>query len=150
MNIREATEADIEALLRIGRAFYAFNPYRHHCTLDEESLVSTLRLLMDQHVLLVAEADTKVVGATGAMIAPLYWNHSELQGLEFFWWLDPEHRGNGNGKRLRQALEDHVRAKGVRFWNMIALEESMPETVDAMYRQAGFTPVERVYLKVIA
>lgn len=150
MNIRPANDADIEALIRIGHAFFQFNPYRLYCALDEPSLTATLVMLMKLHVLLVAEVEGEVVGAAAAMIAPLYWNQSEFQGVELFWWLDPEHRGGGNGKRLRQALEDAVREKGVRFWNMIALEDSMPEKVDAMYRQAGFQPVERVYMKVIA
>lgn len=149
MKIRLAADEDIPALFWIAQQFFQHNAYREHSWIDAGSLEKTLRLLMQEHVLLVAEVAGRVVGAAGAMIAPLYWNHAQLQGLEFVLWLDPEHRGGGNGKLLRQRLEDEGKAKGVRFWNMIALEASMPEQVGAMYRQAGFKLVEHVYLKVL-
>lgn len=148
MIIRPATETDIPALIEIGHKFFAFNPYRHFMELDEDCLAGTLRGMMNDHVLLVAEVGG-VVGTAGAMVAPLYWNHAHLHGLELFWWLDPEHRGGGNGKFLRKTLEDAVRARGVRFWNMVALEDSMPDQVGEMYRKAGFQPVEHVYMKVL-
>lgn len=149
MIFRPAVEADIPALFGIAQKFFEFNVYREHSWINAPSLDATLRTLMADHVLLAAEAQGRVVGAAGAMIAPLYWNHAQLQGLEFFLWLDPEHRGGGSGKALRQRLEDEGKARGVRFWNMIALEASMPEQVGAMYQQAGFNLVEHVYLKVL-
>lgn len=149
MIIRFATDADLEALIRIGRDFYEFNVYKEHVELDPESLATTIAMLRADHVLLVAEEGDKVVGAAGALIAPLYWNHAKKQGVEIFWWLDPEHRGGGNGKRLRRMLEDVARMRGADFWNMIALEASEPEKVGAMYEKDGLKLVEHIYMKAL-
>lgn len=149
MKIRLATQADDQALIVIGHKFFEHNPYRVASTLDEASLLATFEDLRARHVLLVVEIDDKVVGTAAAFISPLYWNKNDLQGLEAFWWVDEEYRSTGAGKALRVALQNVARVRGVKFWNMVALEDSMPEKVGAMYEKAGLKPVERVYMKVI-
>lgn len=149
MVIRRAVTGDYPALVAMGHKFFEFNPYRHATTLDEESLLESIDAIGRSHILLVATVAEKVVGTAGAYIAPLYWNKNFLQGLEAFWWIDEEHRGNGAGKALRLALQAAAKDRGVQFWNMIALEDSMPEQVGAQYMRAGFKPVERVYMKEI-
>lgn len=149
MKIRLASQADNDALVAIGHKFFQHNPYRHDSSLDEASLVATLDDLRLNHVLLVAEVDGRVVGTAGAFVTPLFWNHNEKQGLEAFWWVDEEHRGDGAGKKLRLQLQTQAKLRGAKFWNMVALEDSMPDQVGQMYMKAGFRPVERVYMKVI-
>lgn len=149
MLIRNATPLDYETLIAIGHKFFEFNAYRQVSCIDEMSLLRTFNMLICDHVLLVMEVAGKVVGTAGAFIAPLYWNHDHLQGLEAFWWIDPEYRLNGAGSKLRAALLAAAEAKGVRFWNMIALKESMHDEVCASYEKAGMTHVETVYMKVL-
>lgn len=149
MLIREAVEQDYKDLVAIGHKFFRFNAYRNNSEIDEESLLKTFAILNTDHVLLVVEKDGKVVGTAGAFIAPVYWNYAHLQGVEAFWWVDPEHRASGIGTRLRQTLETLGKVKGVRFWNMIALKESMHDQVCAQYDRAGMRHVETVYMKVL-
>jgi GNAT superfamily N-acetyltransferase len=149
MKIRLSSIADNDALLAISHKFFHHNPYRHDSSIDEPSLLKTLEDLRTNHVLLVAEVDGKVVGTAGAYVTPVFWNHNEMQGLEVFWWIDEEHRGDGAGKKLRRQLQVQAKLRGAKFWNMVALEDSMPEAVGAMYESAGFKPIERVYMKVL-
>lgn len=149
MHIREADTGDFKALVAIGHKFFAFNAYRQHTTLDEESLTLTFWQLHMDHVLLVVEDAGKIVGTAGAFIAPLYWNHAFKQGVEAFWWVDPEYRKQGTGRQLRDKLKDIAKDKGAQFWNMIALKESMYDEVCAQYEKAGMTHVETVYMKVL-
>jgi GNAT superfamily N-acetyltransferase len=149
MKIRLSSPADNDALLAIGHKFFEHNPYRHGSSLDEESLVETFEDLRTHHVLIVCEVEGKVVGAAAAYISPLYWNKHQKQGLEIFWWVDKEHRGNGAGKKLRLQLQKQAKLRGAQFWNMAALEDSMPDVVGAMYEQDGFKPTERIYMKAI-
>lgn len=149
MIIRNSIQADYPALIEIGHKFFEFNAYRQYSHIDELSLLRTFHQLASNHVLLVAEVGGKLIGTAGAFIAPLYWNHDHLQGLEAFWWIDPEHRGGGAGSLLRQHLQSAAEAKGVRFWNMIALKESMHDEVCVQYEKAGMTHVETVYMKVL-
>lgn len=150
MYIREANpDTDFDALLDIGHKFFAFNAYRHHTILHEESLLNTFSQLYVSGILLVVEHEGKIIGTAAAFIAPLYWNHSYLQGLEAFWWIDPEHRKCGVGRALREQLQVVAKAKGVKFWNMIALKESMHDEVCQQYEKDGMTHVETVYMKVL-
>lgn len=149
MRIRNAIQADYPALIAIGHKFFEFNAYRKYSHIDELSLLRTFHQLASEHILLVAEVDELVVGTAGAFIAPLYWNHEHLQGLEAFWWIDPEFRRGGAGGELRKALQAVAEAKGVRFWNMIALKESMHDVVCSQYEAHGMIPVETVYMKVL-
>lgn len=152
---REAQEFDYPALVEIGHKFFAFNSYRHYTNIDEPSLIQTFELLRTQHILLVAEAEIEfnsqyeLIGTAGAFVAPLFWNANYLQGVEAFWWIEPEYRGGSAGKQLREALENAAKDKGVQFWSMIALKESMHDQVCAQYERAGLKPVETVYMKVL-
>lgn len=149
MRVRFATGADYDALFRIARDFFEFNPYKGMSELDESSLANTFDNLRESHVLLVAEHEGEVVGAAAAFLAPVFWNAQDKQGVEAFWWIDPPYRAGGNGKKLRQALEKVAKSRGVRFWNMISLETSEPEKLDKMYAKAGFKRIENVYMKVL-
>jgi L-amino acid N-acyltransferase YncA len=150
VHIRKANpDTDFDTMVDIGHKFFEFNAYRHYTTLDEVSLLDTFTHLYLDGVLLVVEHEGKVVGMAGAFIAPLYWNHAYLQGLEAFWWIDSEHRGSGAGSELRKALQTAAKQKGAHFWNMIALKESMHDQVCAQYERSGMTPVETVYMKVL-
>lgn len=149
MEIRSATPQDFADLVAIGHKFFAFNPYRAYSSIDELSLIRTFQDLRLNHILLVVEHNAKIIGTAGAFIAPLYWNHDHLQGLEAFWWIDPEHRSGGVGSKLRKHLELIAKSKGIIFWHMVALKESMHEAVCAQYEKAGMQPVETVYMKVL-
>jgi L-amino acid N-acyltransferase YncA len=149
LNIRPALATDIPALVEIGHKFFALNPFRHKTSIDEDSLAASLAGFIKDHVVLMAEIDGKVIGTAGAVIVPLYWNDNYFQGLETFWWLDPEHRGNGNGKALRAALEASAKEEGADFWVMMALEDSEPEKVGEMYKKAGLVPIEHSYMKAL-
>lgn len=149
VRIREADPEDFDALIAIGHKFFEFNVYRKYSDLSEKSLRRTFWDLHMHHILEVVEVDGKIVGTAGAFIAPLYWNHSQLQGLEAFWWIDEEYRKEGLGRTLRQSIQQTARERGVRFWNMIALKESMHDEVCASYEKAGMTHVETVYMKVL-
>lgn len=146
---RRATPDDFDALVAIGHKFFAFNIYRNHTSLNEESLRRTLWDLFYNHVMEVIEIEGKIIGVAAAFIAPLYWNHNFLQGLEAFWWIDPEYRKEKFGTLLRHNLQQAAVERGVRFWNMIALKESMHDEVCASYEKAGMTHVETVYMKVL-
>lgn len=151
MHIRFATVNDYDALVRIGHDFFEFNPYaKHGADINDDDLRLTFDTLRGgRNILLVAEVDGEVVGAAGAFCAPTFWNNRELQGVEAFWWVDPEHRGGGNGKKIRQALERVAKSRGVKYWSMISLELSEPEKMHKMYAKAGFEHIENVYLKVL-
>lgn len=149
MHIQIAEYFHFDELVAIGYKFFEFNPYRQVSFLNESSLRTSLKDLLENHILLVAIDNKKVIGTAAAFVAPVYWNYADLQGLEAFWWVDKEHRASGIGRQLRVQLQDIAKERGVKFWNMIALKESMHDEVCASYERDGMTHVETVYMKVL-
>lgn len=145
--IRQAAPSDLPELLRMGTAFHAVTGVADLIPLDAGTLTNTFLNLIenDDAALLVMEGDEGLVGATGALLHPHYFNAAHKTGQELFWWIDPEHRGAG--AILFDALEAWVRERGAQTFSMIALEALEAERVGLIYRRRGYRPVERSYLR---
>jgi len=148
VDIRNAAVSDFPILLEMAGKFLSSSPCAEHSTIDPDSLTQTLAVLIDSHLLIVAEIDGAVIGTAGAMLTPTYWNYNELQGLEFFWWLEKDYRGSGAGQALQYELTRRAKERGVKFWHMVALENDKVESLGALYKRSGFKLIERTYLKV--
>jgi GNAT superfamily N-acetyltransferase len=143
--IRKATAEDLPELLRMGKAFHAVTGVAEAIPLDEPTLERTFAQLIESGVILVIEEGGGLVGATGALLHPHYFNASHITGQELFWWIDPDHRGRGS--ELLNALEAWVKDQGAHSFVMITLEALEPERVGLIYRRRGYRPVEHSYLK---
>lgn len=131
----------------MGRAFHAVTGVADLIPLDLATLERTFVQLMTNGVILVVEGEDGLVGATGALLHPHYFNSAHITGQELFWWIDPDHRGRG--KELLNALEQWVSDQGAHSFSMIALEALEPERVGLIYRRRGYRPTERSYLRGI-
>lgn len=129
----------------MGRAFHAVTGVADLIPLDGPTLERTFLQLIDHGVILVVEGEDGLVGATGALLHPHYFNANHLTGQELFWWIDPEHRGAGG--KLFDALEAWVREQGASSFTMIALEALEAERVGKIYRRRGYRPVERSFVR---
>lgn len=143
--IRHAVLADLPELLRMGKAFHSVTGVADLIPLDEDTLAQTFLNLMEHGVILVVEGEDGLVGATGALLHPHYFNASHITGQELFWWIDPEHRGQGG--ELFNALEQWVKDQGAHSFGMIALDALEPERVGLIYRRRGYRPTEHCYLR---
>lgn len=146
--IRPATHEDIATVAALGQRFFKEAGWSDVAEWDDASIRHTLGHLIDGEggILLVAEHDGRIVGMTGGLVHPLYFNHSQLTGQELFWWVDPEHR-KGIGAALLDRLEVEARARGASSWAMIALDKVRPEAVGAVYRRRGYRAAEHSYIK---
>lgn len=147
-SVRIATEADTDALVSMGRQFFALTGCDDLADFDVESFKATLaHLRTGDAVCLVAEVNGQVVGAAGALAYPFYFNAAHKTGQEIFWWLNPEHRGGTLGGRLLIALEAWARGAGCKTFSMIALDAVNPNEVGAMYQRRGYRATEHSYIK---
>jgi GNAT superfamily N-acetyltransferase len=78
---------------------------------------------------------------------PLYFNPAYEVVQELFWWLNPEARGNGAGKKLFQSVQNWAKDAGAAAVFMIALDDNRVDKMDRFYKRAGFHPMERTYMK---
>lgn len=89
-------------------------------------------------LVLVAERDGVLIGMLGAM-AFQHPMSGEYTVSEMFWWMQPEHRGQG--LRLMRAAEVWAKDRGAVRMLMIAPTES----VGKLYQRLGYAALETSY-----
>ena len=149
VSIREATEADTQDIMRMGRAFFARTAYAD-IGFDEESVLDLVAKLIGspEGLLLIAE-NPHPVGMIGALRYPFYMNRHHITSQELFWWVDEDARASGAGLALVEALEQWVGSSGTHSLQMMCLESIEPERMSALYRRRRYRPAERTFMKVL-
>lgn len=136
--IREATEADLPQLLEWGAHFAESIDLPGG--FDPESGEAMFRQLIEIGILLIGEG-----GAVGALLHPAPYNKAHITGQELFWWVEPEHRGNGTGKALFDALQAMVEEAGAGSFTMSTLGN---HAIGQLYEAHGYRHTDRNYTKV--
>lgn len=135
---RTATPDDIPSLVEMGRRFHAMSPHKPFGAYDHKAVTNVLSFLIaNPDGLVVTNGD----GAIGGFIAPLYFDPSRRAMEEAFWWA------SSGGKDLLTAFEAESRKMGASLLFMSGLENEHVKAIDRVFRRAGFSPVERRYVK---
>lgn len=148
MNVRPATEADVDGIVAMSSKFYATTSYRGFANMDEDTVSGLVRTLIDSGVMLVADDAGELVGMAGLVVAPFMFNHGFVAAYEVVWWVSPDSRGSGAGKRLMAEIEASCRAKGCAIVQMVTLSTS-PAHAGAIYESLGYQHSETSYTKVL-
>lgn len=135
--IRGARLDDIPALIRMGKKF-RHAAYRRHLAENPEQMRRMAAQLIGADGLLVMEHDREITGMLGFLVFPHFLS-GELVAAEVFWWVEPQHRGDGL-KLLREA-ERRARAAGAKRMQMIAPNQR----VASLYSRLGYEFVESAY-----
>jgi len=95
-------------------------------------------------VIFAYEKDGELVGTIGGVV------HRDIYGealiaVEFFWFIQEEHRGMGI--RLYKTFENWARNRGASSIQMMHLLDLMPEKVGHFYLRQGYEPIETRYSK---
>lgn len=140
--VRDATQADLPALVAMGRRFRAETVYRDRLAEHVDQMTRTAHALIEGAgtVIFVAERDGVLIGMLGGGLFthPLA---GSLYAGELFWWVDPDARGAG--LRLLRSFERWARAHGAVCLQMVA---PTPD-VEQLYTRLAFTQVETTYQK---
>lgn len=147
INVRPANEDDFLEMAEHGQEWWIQTEFAASVPYNAESVVSTLRVLAEQKMLLVATDYLDIIGFVGGMVAPMYMNLDYKMGTELFWWVHPNYRKSGVGQALLEGIEKAAKAAGCKFWTMIAMQCMAPERAGAIYEKAGYRWVERSYAK---
>jgi GNAT superfamily N-acetyltransferase len=138
--IRDAAHDDLDAIVAMGRRFLAETDYRDRISENPAQMrVIAERLIdVDEGALLVSDRD----GALTGMIGLFVFRHpisDEVFATELFWWVEPEHRGQGI--RLLRRAEAWAADKGAKALQMIA---PTPQ-VARVYAALGYAHIEDSY-----
>jgi len=153
--IRDATQEDAEALVRMGAAYVeeAGHLERFGAEFCPQSFLTTCEALARTGVMIVAEHDGRVVGMLGAAFIPVLWNYKVLLAQETWFYVQPTKR-KGLRKETSEALlkeyEERATAQGVSFGGIVQELGPRRSAVGRLYEAKGYAPAESVYLKRLA
>lgn len=138
--IREATLADLDALVAMGEYFHASTPYSLELKNNPAQYRAVGAGLIEAPagVLLVREVDGGPVGMLGGAI----YDHplsGERTAGELFWWSTPDHRGV-TGIRLLRAFEEWAKARGAVYLQMV--QPVWADRVGELYAALGYQKIE--------
>lgn len=144
MTIREATAADVPAIVAMGCQFLRETAYGLHVQENPSQMAILVESLIDgAGAVFVAERDGGYIGMLG-LVAFSHPMSGEPFASEMFWWVDPAARRSGAGARLFARGEQWARdERGVAVLQMIA---PTPD-VEGIYESRGYTRVEVAYQK---
>ncbi len=136
--IRTATENDLPRLVEMGLRFRDQTSYSEHLGRNPQKMGELAAQLMEAGGVLVSERDGQVVGMIGYVLFP-HFISGEMTASEAFWWVEPEHRGDGI-KLLREA-EKRAKQAGALRMQMIAPNDKVAQ----LYERFGYAFVESAY-----
>lgn len=147
MQIRNATEADIPAIVGMSARFYETTHYKGFADFNPETVEHLARVLLETGILLVAD-DNGPVGMVGLFVAPFMFNGDVTAAYEVVWWVNPEARGGMAGARLLKAIEPAAKEKGCKAIQMVHMANSPPQA-GQMYARMGYAHTETSWTKAI-
>ena len=152
MIIRRAKLEDLDQYVPLGAAFQNASPVRDALPFDYEGFTNFfLSSIGNPDVgMWVVEDHGRLIGIAGALIYPMYFSPGYRVAQELWWWMLPEARGQGIGKKLYDAIESWASEKGAKALFMIALEDDDAPRMERLYKDIGFRPMERTYFREVA
>jgi hypothetical protein len=137
--VRLAVEADIPAIVELGRLFHARSSYADK-TYSPEKVTATVKAVIETGTVLVSGDPIHSMGA--AIKGPMWFSEGDAAQELFLWGPD--------GKMIREALEAWATDQGCDSFSMVCLEDDKAVQMTRLYRMAGYKPVERHFLKALA
>jgi len=150
--VRRAVEADLSQYLVLANRFHATSPVHNVIPFDDKGYSEFYRgaLANEALALWVAEDSDALIGIAGAIAYPMYFSPTHKVVQELWWWLEPQSRGSGAGKEMFNAIDQWAKEVGAAALLMAALEDNRTEKMHNVYARAGFTPMERTFIREVA
>lgn len=140
--IRDAQTSDLARIVEMGCRFRKESSYDKYLTENPERMGQLAEQLISQKGLLVSERQEKIIGMLGFIVYS-HFISGELVAGEVFWWVEPEHRGEGI--RLLREMEKRARLAGAKHMQMVAPNEK----VGHFYQRLGYGFVESAYQRTL-
>src|SRR5690606_23617823 len=148
MQIRQATLADMPAIVTMGENFYGTTHYPGIAEFCPASVERLAGLLISDGVFLVADDGNQLQGMVGLLVAPFMFNNSSRAAYEVVWWVNPSARGGMTAVRLLSAIEPACLDAGCEAIQMVHMADSPPQAA-ALYRRLGYGHTESSWTKRI-
>jgi GNAT superfamily N-acetyltransferase len=142
MNVRNAVTGDFGWMAAWGQEFVRS---AYGGDYSRPAVIEMLRMLMENHVLLVAEREGGIpLAMAGAMLFPRWWNPAMVEAIELFWWVTPDARRCGVGRIMLESLELRCKERGAAKMTMVRTANL---DLTQMYLRRGYAPLEEHFSK---
>lgn len=139
--IRVARDADIPALLDLGRRFHGWSHWNGVLGFDAARTETSLRAWIAAPDIAVLVSDP-VLDVLALMAGPIYFSDEPI-ALEIAFWA-----GGGQGDALRRAGEAWARERGAAACIMGAHEPGPTDRIGRWYARGGYVPLGHTHMKV--
>lgn len=136
--IRLAKENDVPRMVEMGERFRRETSYAKFLSKNPSRMEALGKQLMTHDGLLASEEGGKLVGMLGYITHDHFISGDKMVG-EVFWWVEPEHRGEG--LKLVLAMEKKGRENGAVCSQLVAPDERTGN----FYKLLGYEFVEATY-----
>ena len=145
--IRKANLEDFDAILDLSEEFWKETQFDE--PFERSHTINMVELAYNNELLAVLEVENKIVGFAAGVKAPSLGSSKAVVGTELAWWVLPDYRKGGSGIKLLEFMEKLAKEGGVKYWNMVSMQSSMPDKVNSMYKRKGYKLSEMTFTKVI-
>lgn len=141
--IRQARAEDTPAIVDMALEFWGHTQFSNE-EFDPVHVAMMADHCREEGVSVVYDSNG-VQGFACAVIGPLLASPDVMQGSEVAYWINPKHRGKGIF--LLRELESQAKNKGCKYFTMISMQSSSPETANKIYRREGYDHTETAFTK---
>lgn len=148
MKIRPAIISDMPGIVRCAESFFEYAEYaKNGMTLDKSAFEKKVEWYIkdEKGIVLLLVNQGNVCGGISGYVSEWDFNPAVKILIEFFFWIDPEYRGNG--VRLLKAFESIGKENGAQKIVMISPQTFLKSKVDRMYEKFGYQPTEQFWMK---
>jgi len=140
--LKVATHEDFDVIHKMAMNFLNSSPYKDLGNEDTIAVLiaDILNSPQNERIIIFSEAGFIVGAAMPFLFGP------HMLASEVAWWVEPDHRGNGEGLNLLSAFE--YWAKNIANCKLISMS-SLDKEVEKYYKKNGYKLYERAYMKVI-
>lgn len=136
--IRDAQQSDLKRIVEMGARFRRETSYDKYLGESRDCMTKLAENLISKRGLLLSERGGRIIGMLG-FIVHTHFISGELIAGEVFWWVEPEHRGEG--VKLLAEMKRRGKLAGAKYYQMVAPNEK----VARFYERCGCEFVEATY-----
>mgnify|MGYP001581752368 CR=1 FL=1 len=140
MDLREATLADAETVIKMLFSFAASSPYTNLVDFYRIGQLVGSFIIDEDKLAVICEDKGMLLGLT----LPFLWG-TKRTATEMAWWVEPPHRKSGVGTELIGYFHVWAEQKGCAAITLTSLDNS----VNKLYDRLGFKLCEQTYIKEI-
>jgi predicted N-acetyltransferase YhbS len=142
MSIREASAADLDAIVELGSRSLRDGPYAGVIKdVPAQARKFALQVMQGGKILL-GEDEGKIIGLLGFIVANHHFSEQRY-AVELMWYVLPEHRKGAMGLKLLWEAEKQANEMGAEDMCFSAPNDD----VAALYARFGYRKLETTYMK---